>query len=102
MADARVFLVAWLKPKAGKEADLAELLRGMCAPSRAEAGCVFYNLFEAAGDGGPFHFIECWRDQPALDAHRGTPHYKAFREKVGDLLAEPPGVQLLRAVDAAF
>ena len=79
MADERVFLIAWLKPKPGKEDEMAELLGGMCAPSRAEEGCIFYNLYRATDEAGAFHFIECWKSQAALDAHREEPHYKVFR-----------------------
>ena len=59
MADERVFLIAWLKPKPGREDEMAELLRGMCAPSRAEAGCIFYNLYRATDEAGgvPFHRV---------------------------------------------
>ena len=78
------------------------LLRGMCAPSRAEEGCTFYNLFTPIDGSGSFHFIECWRDQAALDAHREMPHYKDFREKLGDLMDGPPKAHLLRTVDFAF
>lgn len=102
MTDERVFLIAWLKPKPEKESELAELLQGMCAPSRAEAGCVFYSLFKSTDEGGAFHFIECWKTQAALDAHREEPHYKAFRAKLPDLLAEPVGAKFLNAVDSTI
>ncbi len=102
MTDARVFLIAWLKPRPGKESELAALLQGMCAPSRAEAGCAFYSLFKAADEGGAFHFIECWKTQAALDAHREEPHYRDFRAKLPDLLAEPVGVKVLEAVDSTL
>ena len=100
MADERVFLIAWLKPKPGNEDEMAELLGGMCAPSRGEEGCIFYNLFKATDEAGAFHFIECWKSQAALDAHREEPHYKNFRAKLPDLLAEPVGVKFLEALDS--
>ena len=102
MADERVFLIAWLKPKPGREDEMAELLSGMCAPSRNEEGCIFYNLYRATDEAGAFHFIECWKSQAALDAHREEPHYKNFREKLPDLLAEPVGVKFLEAVDSTM
>ena len=71
----------------------------MCAPSRAEAGCVFYNLFTPIDGSGSFHFIECWTDQAALDAHREMPNYKDFRARLGDLMEGPPSAYRLEAVD---
>ena len=74
----------------------------MCAPSRAEEGCIFYNLFKATDEAGAFHFIEYWKSQAALDAHREEPHYKNFRAKLPDLLAEPVGVKILEALDSTM
>ncbi len=102
MTDKRIFLIAWLKPKPDKEDALSELLQGMCMPSRAEEGCIFYNLFKSKDEGGVFHFIECWKTQAALDAHREEAHYKEFRAKLPDLIAEPVGVKFLDAVDATI
>ena len=51
---------------------------------------------------GAFHFIECWESQADLDAHREEPHYKNFREKLPDLLAEPVGVKFLEALDSTM
>ena len=99
MADDQVFIFASLKPRAGKEAGAETLLRGMCAPSRAEEGCVFYNLYRPRDGSSTFHFFECWRDQAALDAHREMPHYKNFRENLGDLMDGPPEAHFLRAVE---
>ncbi len=101
MSDERVFIFASLKPKAGKEAELETILRGMCPPSRAEEGCVFYNLYKPTEGGASFHFFECWRDAAALDAHRQMPHFKDFRARAGDLLAEPPAGLLLHGMDVA-
>ncbi|MBI3127543.1 MAG: antibiotic biosynthesis monooxygenase [Candidatus Tectomicrobia bacterium] len=97
----RVHLFVTLKPRPGREGGLDALLRGMCGPSRAEAGCLRYDLFAPAEGGGARHLIECWRDQAALDAHREELHYKDFRSRVGDLVEGAPAVLFLREVDAA-
>lgn len=100
MSDENVILFVTLTPKAGKEAELESLLRGMCAPSRAEGGCVTYNLYRKADGGGAFHFFEIWKTQGDLDEHRETPHYKNFRAKLGDLVESPPSPNFLARVDA--
>ena len=61
MPDDNVIIFVTLTPKSGKEADLEELLRGMCGPSRAEGGCITYNLYQKADGGGAFHFFEIWK-----------------------------------------
>tara|TARA_B100000686_G_scaffold74155_1_gene80112 strand:+ start:7465 stop:7761 length:297 start_codon:yes stop_codon:yes gene_type:complete len=92
----KVYLVASLTPKNGMESEMETLLRGMCDPSRAEAGCDFYSLFKNP-DG--FHFIECWKSENDLDLHRETPHYKNFKEKIANLLDVPPNVLKLEDVN---
>jgi quinol monooxygenase YgiN len=101
MADDRVFIFVTLTPQAGKETGAEALLRGMCAPSRAEEGCILYNLYAPQDGSNAIHLFECWRDQTALDAHREMPHYKNFREQLGDLMEGPPQARLLNALDSA-
>lgn len=102
MPDQDVIIFATLIPKAGKETDLETLLRGMCAPSRAEEGCVTYNLFKRTEGGLSFHFFECWRSAAALEAHRETSHYKNFRARLGDLTQGPPSPIFLKRVDSVL
>ena len=47
------------------------------------------------------HLFERYSDGDALQHHRETDHYKAYRAKIVDYLAEPIGVLVLDAVDAA-
>ena len=101
MADTNVIIFASLTPRPGKEADLEALLRGMCQPSRAEAGCVTYNLFRKV-DGGGYHFFEIWNGQADIDAHRLEPHYKDFRARLGDLTEGPPQPLFLERVDSTI
>ena len=100
MAEQNVIVFVTLTPKPGKEADLENLLKGMCAPSRAEAGCITYNLYRRAQGGSTIHLLECWRDAAALDFHRLTPHYKDFRARLGDLAEGLPSAIPLARVDA--
>ena len=60
----------------------------MLAPSRAEAGCVFYNLYESHLP-GHFIFHELWSTQAALEVHNQTPHFLRFLEERKGLFAQP-------------
>ena len=46
--------------------------------SRAEPGCIGYDLHLAKNDPGLFLFYETWKSQADLDAHFETPHLKAL------------------------
>jgi len=69
----------------------------MTGPTRAEPGNRIYNLYKDANGG--FHLFELYADQAAVEAHRATAHYKAYRAAIADLLAEPIGVKILTGLD---
>lgn len=98
---AGVSVVASFSPKAGKAAEVEGILREMCAPTRAEPGCRRYDLYFVDGPQPQFVLLEDYKDQPALEAHRLTEHYKSYRSRITDLLSEPIKVLVLKGLDVA-
>ena len=94
-------VIARFTPAAGKRAALRDLLDQMLVPSRAEAGCLGYDLYEAPGS-SQFVLLERYRDPGALQEHRRTSHYANYRAKLGELLGEPISVTELVALDDAL
>jgi quinol monooxygenase YgiN len=72
--------------------------RGLVAPTRAEAGCKYYELF-TSNLPGIFVFNELWESQAHLDAHAASSHFQETFGKVKPLLKEPLEVNLLTAVE---
>ncbi len=99
MASTRVIVFASFLPRPGQESEVEKVLRGMVSPTRREPGCITYDLYRAAEGGGSFHLFEIYNDRSALDAHRATEHYKAYRARIADLLAEPIKVHVLDQLD---
>jgi quinol monooxygenase YgiN len=95
-----VSVIARFAPRAEKRADLQALLEGMVAPTRSEAGCRSYNLYEVPAD-GDLVLIERYDDQVALEHHRRTGHYLAYRAQLSPLLASPISVTVLAPVAEA-
>jgi quinol monooxygenase YgiN len=93
-----VGVVAQFAPLPEKRTDLQALLDGMVAPTRSEAGCRCYNLYEVPA-GGDLVLIERCDDQAALEHHRTTEHYLNYRAQLSSLLASPISVTVLAAVD---
>lgn len=92
-------VIARLLPLPSHHDEVAEALRTLVAASRSEPGNRRYDLF-APADGSPgFHLIEVYADQAALDAHRASEHYRAFRATIADWLGAPPEVGVLAGVD---
>ena len=82
-------LLAKLKAKSGSESALREALMAMVEPSRAEAGCLNYDLHVDKSDPSVYWVYENWQDEEALVAHTKEPHYLALGAKKDELLAEP-------------
>lgn len=63
-----------------------DLCKGMLEPSRNEAGCISYTLYQDATDENAFFFFEEWNDQHAIDEHVKSKHYQAFVPKFKTLI----------------
>jgi len=59
------------------------------ANSRLEPGVVRFDVLRQHDDPRRFAFIEVYRDQHAVAAHKTTAHYLRWRDAVADLMAEP-------------
>ena len=99
MSDTPVVVFASFRPSDGKVEQVSEILQGMRTATRTEPGNEVYDLYSAEQDGAPsFHLIERYRNSAALQAHRDTDHYKAYRAAIPELLHGPIGVVVLTEV----
>lgn len=57
--------------------------------SRKEPGVVRFDFVQQTDDRTKFSLIEVYRTPEGLAAHREAAHYKAWAEKVPEMLAEP-------------
>lgn len=94
----RITVVARFTAKRGKEAELKEMLLQLVKPSRADEGCIGYDLHQAFEDPGVFLFYENWQSRELLDRHAASPHVQAFRTGSKPLLAEPPELTLFEKI----
>lgn len=65
--------------KEGCEAKMKELLSAMVQPSKAEQGCVFYEIFQYENNPRKFMAVEEWADEAALDGHKTSAHYAIYK-----------------------
>ena len=65
--------------KEGNEGKMKELLSAMVVPSKAEDGCLFYEIFQYENNRRKFMAVETWRDESALDGHKASAHYKVYK-----------------------
>lgn len=67
---------------AGQEAALKNALLAMLEPTRAEAGCLSYNLHQSLENPALFTMIEHFLDQAAFDLHNQQPYLLALKEQL--------------------
>ncbi len=65
--------------KEGDEVKMKELLSAMVAPSKAEEGCLFYEIFQYENEPRRFMAVETWENEKALDGHKSSAHYSVYK-----------------------
>ena len=71
-----------------------ELAKELVEKSRAEEGNVFYSINQSVENNCIFAFIECWKDQAAIDFHNATPHFTGIVPQLGSLCEKSYGAEL--------
>ena len=84
-----ITVYARFKAKEGKTEEVKQALSGLIAPTRAEEGCVSYDLHQSTDDPSQFMFYETWASKEAIDKHMQTPHVSAVVARVDELVETP-------------
>ena len=93
-----VNVVATLTAADGKAEELEAVLLSMLPASRADDGCIRYELFRDGRDPNVFVFVEEWRDMDAVKAHGAQPHMAEAGNRMKGLLAGRPEIRYCRHV----
>ncbi len=73
--------------------------RELVEKSRAEEGNIFYSLNVSTKDPRLLAFIECWKDQAAIETHNATEHFTSILPKLGAMCEEGLPVDLFTEVE---
>jgi quinol monooxygenase YgiN len=84
-----VTLTVTFQARPGKQAELRKTLLGLLAPTRAEAGCINYDLHAAPDDPSKFLFYENWASKSDHEAHDKTPHVQNLRARINEISLPP-------------
>ncbi|MEO8368132.1 MAG: putative quinol monooxygenase [Candidatus Solibacter sp.] len=98
MSQNLLIVVAEMTAQSGKEDALREKLSGFVAPTRAENGCVQYDLHESEDHPGQFLFFERWTSAQELEAHLASPHIASVLPELGSILAQPARISKFRQI----
>lgn len=98
MSDNTIRVVARFKAKAGRTEDLKRVLTEFVAPTRAEDGCITYDLVENISDPTDLTFVEEWTSKEALEKHLGSDHIARGRGELPDLLEREGDIRIYRQI----
>jgi quinol monooxygenase YgiN len=73
----------------GNPANAAALLIRLAEASRAEAGCLRFDVLQHTMRANHFTVIESWTDQRAYDAHVASAHTKQYRDDLQPMTGSP-------------
>ena len=85
-----VKLIARIHAQPGQADLVASALLELAGPSRAESGCLLYDVCRSQADPNELLVLEEWESREALDTHMATPSFKAFVARIGSALAGEP------------
>ena len=99
-ATERLTVVCLLRPRPEQADRLRDALLALVTPTRAEASCLAYDLYDDAE--GSFVLFENWRSEAELKRHQQQPAVRAlFGDRLKELLAEEMGVHYGAALEPA-
>ena len=93
MSDVRLKVVAHVHAKAGKEEELKRVMLSLITPTRKEAGCIRYELYQNKEDPADLTFVEDWESGEALNTHMQTSHFQTAVAQIPMLASGPPDIR---------
>jgi quinol monooxygenase YgiN len=91
-------VVARFAAKPDRVEDIKRILSELIDPTRAEDGCITYELLQNKQDPTDFTFVEEWSSEAALEKHLSTEHIKRSRSQTEGLLDAGPDVRVYELV----
>jgi quinol monooxygenase YgiN len=82
-------IICTVRAKEPDREKVKELLLGLIAPAREEAGCLYYDLYQQADEPNTFYIVDGWESAEAVAAHTEHPNVPRIVEQLLPLLAFP-------------
>ncbi len=94
----KIILMARLKVKPEAVEEIKSAAMAIVSDSRAETGCINYDIHQAIDDETVFVWHETWASKAALDEHFAKPYFGEFFATVEEFAAEPPQINLTKMI----
>jgi quinol monooxygenase YgiN len=93
----RVIAITSIHGVAGRREELRELMRETEARVVTEPGCHEYRFAAALDVADEYLHVQEWADEAAFEAHQRSDTFRAYRQKLFDLLAKPSDMTIHHA-----
>lgn len=94
-----IVLIAKSVLQEGKQQAFIETAEKLVKATRAEAGCVSYELVQDMAEERVFYFVEKYKDEAAVEAHRASDHFRTYVPMLGELREGPSEVTSCVTID---
>jgi quinol monooxygenase YgiN len=79
--------IAFFRAQPNQTQALGTALSALVEPTRAETGCLNYDLHQSLDDTDVWFVYENWRSAEGLSVHMQSEHLRAFLKAAPDLIA---------------
>lgn len=93
MASETIAVVTRIPARADTVAELRTLLSGVIDPTRKEAGCISYELWQNRADLTDFTLVEASASESAHKAHLASEHVQQALARLPELIAADPDIR---------
>jgi quinol monooxygenase YgiN len=93
MSTTSLRVVARITAKPDTVEQVRTILLGLVPLTRAETGCVVYELLQNRADPTDFTFVEEWASDATFEAHHQTDHVRSAFPRLDALVAVPPDIR---------
>ena len=82
-------IICTVRGKSAQRTRVQELLLDLVAPARAEAGCLYYDLYQNGDEPDTFYIVDGWVSGKAIEEHTVHPNVIRVVEELLPLLEVP-------------
>ena len=83
----------------GKQQEFLAVAAKLVKATREEPGCLYYDLAQDASDDRTFYFVEKYRDEAAVEAHKNSEHFQTYVPMMNAFRVGPSEVTKCVTVD---
>lgn len=67
------------------KAEFLQVAKKMVTETRKEPGCIFYDLVQDKMEENVYYFVEKYKDQEAVEAHKNSHYFKTYVPRMQEL-----------------